>query len=113
MAVSKSLYLCILFVGFFPIFWNGRLGRIEGEAAPWAWLEAVVVCVSLVADRGVKSQDRLVSKQAPTPNSFSSFFFKSRSERLKSGLDLGSAGSSPARDKAFGHRIFRRLSFSR
>ena len=34
---------------------------------------------------------------------------KSRSERLKSGPE--SAGSSPARDKAFGHRIFRRLRF--
>ena len=57
----------------------------------------------------------LVSKQAPNLiSSFSSFFFKSRSERLKSGPE--SAGSSPARDKAFGHRghrIFRRLRFLR
>ena len=29
------------------------------------------------------------------------FLFKSRSERLKSGLDLGSAGSNPARDKTY------------
>ncbi|MCE3049322.1 hypothetical protein HAX54_044601 [Datura stramonium] len=33
--------------------------------------------------RGMESQDRLVSKQAPLPV-FSSFFFKSRSERFKS-----------------------------
>lgn len=49
--------------------------------------------------RGMESRDGLVSKQAQTPSFFSSFFFKSRSERWKSGLDLGSAGSNPARDK--------------
>lgn len=53
----------------------------------------------------VTCQNRLVSKQSrhqlPWPN-FSSFFLKVTIRKvLKSGLHLESAGSSPARDKAF------------
>lgn len=51
----------------------------------------------------MQSQDRLVSKQPPTPLPILSLLYFLKSRSFQSGVfaDLGSAGSNPARDKTF------------